>query len=118
MSDGAGSPGASTNGQLDRAVDACRPLLRRLVEERVFPGAALAVACSGALDCVVGTTGTLTYDPRSSAVTAETRYDLASVTKVVAACAVTMTLVADETLSLVTPVGAVVPDWAAARRTR
>jgi len=111
MSDGAGSPGPSTNRQLERAVDACRPLLRRLVAERVFPGAALAVACSGAPDCVVGTTGALTYDPGSSSVTTETRYDLASVTKVVAACAVTMTLVADETLSLATPLSAVVPDW-------
>ena len=58
-------------------------LLGESIEQRVFPGAALAVAYQGALIASLGF-GRFTYDPTSPEVHADTVFDLASVTKVVA----------------------------------
>jgi CubicO group peptidase (beta-lactamase class C family) len=71
-----------------------RPILRRAIEDRVFPGAVVEVGRSGgALATIVA--GTQTYDPSSAAVDAHTIYDLASLTKVLATAA----LMADELAS-------------------
>lgn len=57
-----------------------RALLQSGVATGVFPGAVLAVRC-GERTVVHDAVGRLTYDPASPAVTRETLYDLASLTK-------------------------------------
>ena len=60
--------------------------------------------------------GRLTYAANAAPVTAETIYDLASVTKLVCTTAVTMKLVADGRLQLDMPVADVLPEFAAPLR--
>lgn len=79
------------------------------MEAGVFPGATLALASPN--DHAVVAVGTLAYEPEAPAVTPGTLYDLASVTKVVAALGVTISLVADGALSLDTPVRNLVAGW-------
>lgn len=78
------------------------------VAHRVLPGGVLAVGDSRGLVGLRGF-GRLTYDPRSPSVTADTLYDLASLTKVVATTAVAMTLVDEGRLDLEAPVSAYLP---------
>ena len=66
-------------------------VLRSGIDQRAFPGAAVAVTHQGKLIAHKGL-GHFTYDPTSPAVTAETIYDLASVTKVVATTTACMIL--------------------------
>jgi len=66
-------------------------ILRSAIDQRAFPGAAVAIAQQGKLIAHKGL-GRFTYDATSSAVTAETVYDLASVTKVIATTAACMIL--------------------------
>jgi CubicO group peptidase (beta-lactamase class C family) len=73
--------------QFERAFD----VLRSGIDQRAFPGAAVAVTHQGKLIAHKGL-GHFTYDAASPAVTAETVYDLASVTKVVATTAACMIL--------------------------
>jgi len=73
--------------QFQRAFD----ILRSGIDQRAFPGAAGAIAHRGKLIAHKGL-GLFTYDKRSPAVTAETVYDLASVTKVLATTAACMIL--------------------------
>jgi CubicO group peptidase (beta-lactamase class C family) len=73
--------------QFQRAFD----VLRSGIQQRAFPGAVLAVTHQGKLIAHKGL-GHFTYDATSPAVTAETVYDLASVTKVVATTTLCMIL--------------------------
>jgi CubicO group peptidase (beta-lactamase class C family) len=73
--------------QFHRAFD----ILRSGVEQRAFPGAAVAIAHHGKLVAYKGL-GHFTYDSASSLVEPQTIYDLASVTKVVATTAACMIL--------------------------
>jgi CubicO group peptidase (beta-lactamase class C family) len=66
-------------------------VLRSGIEQRAFPGAAVAIAHQGKLIAHKGL-GRFTYDEASPAVTAETVYDLASVTKVLATTTACMIL--------------------------
>jgi CubicO group peptidase (beta-lactamase class C family) len=66
-------------------------ILRSGIDQRAFPGATLAVAHQGKLIAHKGL-GHFTYDAASPAVTAETIYDLASVTKVIATTTACMIL--------------------------
>jgi CubicO group peptidase (beta-lactamase class C family) len=66
-------------------------ILRSGIDQRAFPGAAVAIAHQGKLIAHKGL-GNFTYDAASLAVTAETVYDLASVTKVIATTAACMIL--------------------------
>ena len=95
---------------LSAAARACRPLLERLVDERVFPGAVAAVAADDG-EPAVAAVGALAYGDDADPVTPETLYDLASVTKLIAASGVAMTTVADGTITLQTRVGDLVADW-------
>ncbi len=62
------------------------PILRRAIEDRVFPGAVVEVGrTGGALTTIVA--GTQTYERSSAAVDAHTIYDLASLTKVLSTAA-------------------------------
>src|SRR6476661_7586595 len=73
--------------QFQRAWD----VLRSGIDQRAFPGAAVAITHQGRLIAHKGL-GHFTYDTGSPAVTAETVYDLASVTKVIATTAACMIL--------------------------
>ena len=66
-------------------------VLRDGISQRAFPGAAVAVTHRGKLIAHKGL-GHFTYDATSPAVTAETIYDLASVTKVIATTTACMIL--------------------------
>src|ERR1035437_788936 len=74
-------------------------LLKQAVQERVFPGAAIAVVNRGKLAAWRGI-GRFTYAPDSPPVTPTTVFDLASVTKAVATTAMAMILYERGLLSL------------------
>ena len=85
-------------------------ILREAVEAHVFPGAAIEVGrADGAR--FSSAYGTLTYDPDSADVTAETIYDLASLTKVIATATLAMRAVDDGRLSLDDAVSKWLRDW-------
>ena len=78
-------------------------LLDAYVERRAFPGGVLAVGRGDAL-VHLRAFGRLTYDPDAPAVTVDTIYDVASLTKVVATTTMAMILVDEERLDLDAPV--------------
>ena len=85
-------------------------LIHKGIAERAFPGAALAVTHHGALVASRGF-GRFTYDDDALEVRAETIFDVASVTKVVATTAVAMLLYERGTLSLDEPVAQTLPEF-------
>jgi CubicO group peptidase (beta-lactamase class C family) len=85
-------------------------LLREAIEQRAFPGAALAVTHRGALIASQGF-GRFTYDSTSPEVRADTVFDVASVTKVVATTAIAMLLYERGLLHLESPVTSILPDF-------
>jgi beta-glucosidase-like glycosyl hydrolase/CubicO group peptidase (beta-lactamase class C family) len=87
-----------------------RPVLERGVAERAFPGGVLAVGHKG--DLFVHAFGRQTYDEKSPAVTPETIYDLASVTKAVVTATAMAMLVAANRVGLETPVYRYIPEFA------
>jgi beta-N-acetylhexosaminidase len=91
--------------RLQRAYD----VLDQAVNDRAFPGGVLAVGYKNEL--IVHEFGRQTYDPKSTAVTVDTIYDAASLTKPV----VTATLVAMQVeagrIGLDLPVARYVPEW-------
>lgn len=74
-------------------------VLDRYLAEKAFPGGVLAVGKDGAL-VHLHPFGHLSYDPGSAKVEADTLYDLASLTKVVATTTMAMMLVDDGRLDL------------------
>ena len=84
--------------QFQRAFD----VIRQAVNQRAFPGAAIAITHRGALIASQGF-GRFTFDNNASAVQADTVFDLASLTKVVATTAVAMLLYERRQLSLDSP---------------
>jgi len=85
-------------------------LLRESIEQRAFPGAALAVTYHGALIASIGF-GHFTYEPTSPEVHADTVFDLASVTKVVVTTAMAMVLHERGLLHLDSKVADVLPEF-------
>ena len=94
-------------------------ILRTAIDQRAFPGAAVAVTHQGKLIAHKGL-GHFTYDAFSPAVSAETVYDLASVTKVIATTTACMVLYEQGVLKLDQPLADLLPEFAgqqdAARR--
>lgn len=86
-------------------------LIEQAIRERVFPGAALAVTLRGRMIAHRGF-GHFTYESASPAVAAETIFDLASVTKVVAATAMAMVLYERGELDLDIPLVSITPEFA------
>ena len=97
--------GAQQEAQLKAAYD----MLDRAVADRAFPGGVLAVGLRGEIQ--VHAFGRQTYDAASPAVTPDTIYDAASLTKAV----VTTTLIAMQVeagrVALDLPVSRYVPEW-------
>jgi CubicO group peptidase (beta-lactamase class C family) len=86
-------------------------LVEAAVGEGVFPGAALVVARDGRT-ALARPFGRLTYAPDSPPVTLGTRYDLASLTKVIVTTTLSMQLVEAGALDLDGRVSAYLPDFA------
>jgi len=72
----------------DKKLQPAFDVIKNAIADKAFPGATLAVGYQGKVS--VHSFGKLSYDPQARAVTEKTRYDIASLTKVVA----TTTLVA------------------------
>lgn len=94
-----------------------RARLEAAVAERAFPGAVCLVARRGALVAEVAV-GALGYEPGDAAVTPATRYDLASLTKVVATTPAVLRLCAAGRLSLDDAVARWVPAFAGTGKER
>jgi serine-type D-Ala-D-Ala carboxypeptidase len=94
--------------QFQRAFD----VLRSGIGQRAFPGAAIAVTHQGKL-IAHKALGRFTYDATSTAVTADTIYDLASVTKVIATTTACMILYDRGRFKLDQPLADLLPDFAA-----
>ncbi|HSY71669.1 MAG TPA: serine hydrolase domain-containing protein [Alloacidobacterium sp.] len=93
---------------------AAHTILEQAVRDRAFPGAAYGVLHHGELvahDAV----GRFTYEGDSSAVTADTVFDLASVTKVLATTSAAMLLYDRGILDLETPLGEILPGFVIGR---
>jgi len=85
-------------------------LIGKAIAQRAFPGAALAVTHRGALVASLGF-GKFTYDDDAPGVQADTIFDLASLTKVVATTAVAMLLYEQGNLSLDEPIAQSLPEF-------
>ena len=84
-------------------------LLRKGVDDRAFPGAVLAVGQQSQL--AILPMGRLSYAADAPAVLAETIYDLASITKVIATATMAMILADRKRLDLDHPVAQSLPDF-------
>jgi beta-N-acetylhexosaminidase len=101
---------AATSDRLKPVFD----LLDRTVADDAFPGGVLAVGYHDELS--IHPFGKLTRDAQSPAVTPETMYDMASVTKVVVTTTSVMKLVEQDRIALDIPVVRYLPEWAAAAK--
>jgi beta-N-acetylhexosaminidase len=101
---------AATSDRLKPVFD----LLDRAVADDAFPGGVLAVGYHDEL--TIHAFGKLTRDAKSPIVTANTIYDMASVTKVVVTTTSVMKLVEQDRLALDIPVVRYLPEWAAAEK--
>jgi len=86
-------------------------VLQKAIHARVFPGASVAIRLAGKL-IALRAFGRFTYDESSPAITTETIFDLASVTKVVATTSATMVLHERGLLDLEAPVVGVLAEFA------
>lgn len=89
-------------------------VLQDAIDSRAFPGSAFGVMAGG--DVVLSDAlGSFTYDQHAPGVQAETVFDVASVTKVVATTAIAMLLFERGELRLDTPVGELLPGFVIGR---
>ncbi|MGH9607335.1 MAG: serine hydrolase domain-containing protein [Terracidiphilus sp.] len=102
-----------SGGQRGRFAAAYR-VLEEAIEARAFPGCAFGVLAGGET-VLLDALGRFTYEAGASAVTAQTVYDVASLTKVVATTAVAMKLVERGALDLDTPLGELLPGFIVGR---
>ena len=98
---------APSSGSEDRFSAVCR-VLDEAVAAHAFPGCAFGVL-GGDKVVLAGARGRFTYDEGSRAVTPETVYDVASLTKVVATTFAAMLLHQRGQLDLATPLGKLLP---------
>ncbi len=89
-------------------------VLETAIAERAFPGCAFGVLAGGEVLLQDGL-GRFTYDEQSPVVEAQTKYDVASLTKVAATTAAAMLLNQRGLLDLETPVGELLPGFVIGR---
>ncbi len=104
---------ASPSGKAGRFAAALR-ILEEAIAARAFPGCAFGVLADGKPVLQVAM-GRFTYEEDAPPVAAETIYDVASLTKVVATTATAMLLVERKQLDLDTPLGELLPGFVAGR---
>lgn len=83
-------------------------VLEDFLEQKAFPGGVVAIGHQGSL-AHLHSFGRFSYDVEAPAVQADTLYDLASLTKVIATTTMTMILIDEERLALDTRVQDVLP---------
>lgn len=84
-------------------------VLEEAIAAHAFPGCAFGVLADGGETVLLDGLGRFTYEEDSPAVTGQTIYDIASLTKVVATTAVAMRLFERGQLDVETPLGEVLP---------
>jgi CubicO group peptidase (beta-lactamase class C family) len=92
-------------------------VLSEAIAARAFPGCAFGVYADGKV-VLQDALGRSTYDSDAFEVTAETVYDIASITKVVATTATAMLLTQRGLLDLDTPLGELLPGFVVGRATK
>lgn len=97
----------------DRFADAYR-VLETAIAERAFPGCAFGALAGGEV-LLQGALGRFTYEEQAPAVQPETKYDVASLTKVVATTAAAMLLNQRGLLDLEMPVAELLPGFVIGR---
>ncbi|MGB8029389.1 MAG: serine hydrolase domain-containing protein [Terracidiphilus sp.] len=89
-------------------------ILEEAIAAQAFPGCAFGVLAAG--ETVLNDSlGRFTYEPQSPAVTVDTRFDVASLTKVVGTTAAAMLLVERGQIDLETPLGVILPEFVVGR---
>jgi serine-type D-Ala-D-Ala carboxypeptidase len=101
------------SGKDGRFADALR-VLEEAIAARAFPGCAFGVLAGDEV-VLQGALGRFTYEDNAPVVAAETVYDVASLTKVVATTAAAMLLVQRGQLVVGTPLGEVLPGFVVGR---
>jgi len=89
-------------------------VLEEAIATRAFPGCVFGVLAGGEV-ALEGAFGRFTYEAGSQEVTPETRFDVASLTKVVGTTAAAMLLVERGQMDLETPLAEIVPEFLAGR---
>jgi CubicO group peptidase (beta-lactamase class C family) len=105
-------------GQAPRRFGAAHRVLEEAIAARAFPGCAFGVLADGEVVLPathIGALGRFTYEPDSPAVRAETAYDVASLTKVVATTAAMMLLVQRQQIDVETLLGDLLPGFVVGR---
>jgi serine-type D-Ala-D-Ala carboxypeptidase len=101
---------ARNNAAQDEVFPSAFRILTDAIDARAFPACAVAITHSGEL-VADNAFGHFTYEPSSPAVSTETLFDLASVTKIVATTAMAMILYERGILDLEAPVTTIVPEF-------
>ena len=101
-------------GQAASRFGAAYRVLQEAIEARAFPGCAFGVLAGGQV-ALQDALGRFTYEEDAPAVTAETVFDVASLTKVVATTAAAMLLEQRGQVDLDTPLGELLPGFVAGR---
>jgi CubicO group peptidase (beta-lactamase class C family) len=101
-------------GQTPSRFGAAYRVLHEAIEARAFPGCAFGVLAGGQV-VLESAVGRFTYEEDAPAVTAETVFDVASLTKVVATTAAGMLLVQRGQVNLDAPLGELLPGFVAGR---
>jgi CubicO group peptidase (beta-lactamase class C family) len=105
---------APGSGQASGRFGAAYRVLQEAIEARAFPGCAFGVL-AGDQVAIQDALGRFTYEEGDPAVSAETVYDVASLTKVVATTAAAMLLVQCGQIDVDTALGKLLPDFLAGR---
>src|SRR3989338_11255672 len=84
--------------------------MSRAVADHVFPGAVLLIDAGGTI-ALCEAFGHAALVPAPEAMTADTVFDVASLTKPLVTATLTLALVADGRLALPAPIGRHVPSW-------
>ena len=105
---------AAGHGQAKSRFASAYRVLEEAIAARAFPGCAFGVFAGGE-GFLKDALGRFTYEPESPAVTVETRFDVASLTKVVGTTAAAMLLVQRGQIDLETPLGEILPEFLAGR---
>ncbi len=104
-------PAAQFDNQ-EEVFQAAFKVLDDAIERQAFPGASIAVTLSGRL-VALKAFGRFTYEASSEAVTTDSIFDLASISKVVATTAMAMILYERGLLDLEMPIVSLLPEFAA-----
>ena len=105
---------APGSGRVKDQFGAAYRVLQEAIEARAFPGCAFGVFAGGRV-ALQDALGRFTYEMNAPAVNAETIYDVASLTKVLATTAAAMLLVQRAQLDVGTTLGKVLPGFLAGR---